>query len=136
MDKVEHLKMIQDIINRLAGNSFLAKSWCVTLVAAIMVLGTKEADKKLILVAFFPIAIFWLLDAYFLRQERLFRKLYDTVRIRGEEEIDFSMDTSVIHALENQRTTWINVAFSKTLIVFYAGMLIAVLFMVLLVYYH
>ena len=34
---------------------------------------------------------FWGLDGYFLRQERLFRKLYN--QIRSQEDADFSMDT-------------------------------------------
>lgn len=42
--------------------------------------------------AFFPILAFWILDGYFLRQERLFRRLYDEVR-RPPTKVDFSMDT-------------------------------------------
>jgi hypothetical protein len=79
-DRVEHLKLIQGVIARLAGNSFLLKGWTVTLSAALLALAAKDADRSFALVALYPAAAFWGLDAYFLRQERLFRALYDDVR--------------------------------------------------------
>jgi hypothetical protein len=128
MNKIEHLKMIQDVINRMAGNSFLTKGWCVTLVSAIIVLGAKELDKRFIIIAFLPVIMFWILDGYFLFQERLFRKLYEFVRSKGkDEEVDFSMDTSVINNEENQQISWTRAIFSKTLIIFYLTMLIAII---------
>jgi hypothetical protein len=87
MNKIEHLKMIQDVINRMAGNSFLTKGWCVTLVSAIIVLGAKEPDKRFVMVAFLPLIMFWILDGYFLFQERLFRRLYDFVRARKKTKM-------------------------------------------------
>ena len=42
---------------------------------------------------YFPVFMFWALDAYFLRQERLFRKLYEHVRGAKGEQADFSMNT-------------------------------------------
>ena len=127
MNKLEHLKMIQDIVSRMAGNSFLTKGWCVTLVAAIIVLGAKEPDKRFILVAFLPIVMFWTLDGYFLLQERLYRKLYDVVRTREGEESDFSMDTSLVNAEENDPVSWTDAVFSKTLTMFYLTMLVAII---------
>ena len=38
--------------------------------------------------------MFWALDAYFLRQERLFRKLYDRIRTLDSSKVDFSMRTT------------------------------------------
>ncbi len=90
--KLKHLELIQNIINRMASNSFLIKGWCVTLVSAVFVLAAKDANTTFIAVAFFPVLIFWILNAYFLRQERLFRKLYDKVRVTDEDAIDFSMN--------------------------------------------
>ena len=34
-NKIKHLELIQGIINRMAGNSFMLKGWAVTLVAGI-----------------------------------------------------------------------------------------------------
>ena len=94
-NKRKHLEMIQDVITRMAKNSFLLKGWSVTLTAAIFALaGNKDSPVVLPLIALLPIIMFWYLDGYFLHQERLFRKLYDHVRELPESEVDFSMDTS------------------------------------------
>lgn len=89
--KINHLEMIQGIINRMASNSFALKGWAVTLIAGIFALAGKDADKMYFLVAYIPIIIFWGLDSYYLLQERLYRALYDKVRLLPEEKIDFSM---------------------------------------------
>ena len=44
-NKLRHLEMIQNIISRMANNSFLLKGWTVTLVAGIFTISSKEADK-------------------------------------------------------------------------------------------
>src|SRR5947208_1973405 len=94
-NKIKHLEMIQAVINRMANNSFLLKGWCVTLVAALVALAQKDTRVAFILIAYVPVLVFWILDAYYLWQERLFRKLYDHVRgINDESQIDFSMNTS------------------------------------------
>ncbi len=90
--KLEHLKMLQTVIARMAGNSFSVKTWCVTLVSALLGLAAKDSPK-MIFVAFLPVLMFWWLDAYFLHQERLFRELFDQVRNNGKEDSDFSMKT-------------------------------------------
>lgn len=89
--KIKHLEMIQDIIKRMASNSFMLKGWAVTLVAGIFALSAKDADKLHFLIAYIPILVFWGLDSYYLLQERLYRALYDKVRTLDENDIDFSM---------------------------------------------
>ena len=91
--KLKHLEMLQGVINRMAGNSFLLKGWCVTLVSALLALAASGSDKRFTLLPYYPVLMFWILDGYFLRQERLFRKLYERVRLTDESLIDFSMDT-------------------------------------------
>ena len=89
---VKHLEMIQGVINRMAHNSFLAKGWSMTLLAAgVIFISRTEIPPDWILLAFVvPVFGFWLLDAYFLWHERMFRKLYDEIRQR--ETTSFSMD--------------------------------------------
>ena len=122
--------MIQGVINRMAGNSFLLKGWGVTLVSALFALAAKDSNTKFIFVAYYPVLMFWILDAYFLRQERLFRKKYDEVRHSADSSIDFSMNTSTV---TNQVASWLRVAFSKTLFLFYGTMFIAILLVMLIV---
>jgi uncharacterized membrane protein len=115
--QVAHLQMIQAVITRMAGNSFLIKGWSVTLVAALFALSAASTNECFVLLAYFPAFMFWSLDAYFLRQERLFRELYNHV-LRGLEGApeDFSMDT---RAFEKEvDTTWC-VAWSQTLRLFH-----------------
>ena len=75
-NKINHLNMIQDVINRMASNSFALKGWSVTLIAGIFVLSSKDNDKLYFLVSYIPVIVFWGLDSYYLLQERLYRALY------------------------------------------------------------
>lgn len=121
--KIKHLELIQGIINRMASNSFFLKGWAVTLVSALMVLSAKDSNDRFILLAFVPIAMFWVLDGYFLRQERMFRALYNAVRAKGSSEIDFSMDT---RPYSDTSDTWAGVMWSITLRIFYGCLVLAV----------
>jgi hypothetical protein len=124
--KLKHLEMLQAVIARLAGNSFLLKGWSVTLVSALLALAAKDADRRFVLVAFIPSIMFWILDAYFLRQERLFRGLYGLVCAKEPAEIDFSMDTGKAEVLGAVKP-WRRVMFSQTLLVFHGTILLAIL---------
>jgi hypothetical protein len=120
--KIKHLEMLQGVISRMAGNSFLIKGWSITIVSAFVALTVSNGNKILIAAALFPTIMFWFLDAYFLRQERLFRKLYDYARTLDESKIDFSMNTSQFN---NVVSPWLGVTVSRTLLIFYGTMLIA-----------
>jgi hypothetical protein len=122
---VKYLELIQGVVNRLAGNSFLVKGWSVTLVSALFALAANGANKRFVVLSYFPALMFWILDAYFLYQERLFRRLYDTVR--SSNVADFSMDTSVV---KPGAKTWVQTAFSATLLVFH-GTLVGVIVIVM-----
>ncbi len=97
-NQVKHLEMIQDIINRMARNSFMYKGWALTIFAALIIFFTKDCIFSISglierVIAMVPIFGFWILDAYYLRQERLFRALYDSVRL-GKNPDRFSMKTA------------------------------------------
>ena len=112
-NKLKHLEFIQGIINRMAHNSFIIKGWLLTIVTALIAISMERGIYDLISVIYIPIIIFWFLDAYFLRQERLFRHLYDKVRMQTEKEIDFSMKTN------SKEECYLAVLFSITLRWFY-----------------
>lgn len=117
--KIKHLELIQAVINRLANNSFLVKGWCVTLVAAILGLLSKDSNKRLIITVYFPIVMFWILDSYFLYQEKLFRNLYNQIRNRDNDQIDFSMNA---HEINENKISWIDSFLSSTMLLFYGVM--------------
>ena len=120
-NKLKHLDYIQQDIARMASNSFLLKAWTVTLISALFALAAKDADKNYVLVAFFPTGIFWFLDGYYLSQERLFRKLYDNVRLLDPIAVDFSMSTANV---KDDKVTIVNAMFSLTLASFYVSLII------------
>lgn len=91
-----HLEMIQGIVNRLSQNSFLLKGWSVVLVSSLFALAAFNSNPLFVYLTYLPVVAFWGLDAFFLRQERLFRKLYDRVRQLEACKIDFSMNTDVV----------------------------------------
>lgn len=117
-NKQKHLEMIQNVITRMANNSFMLKGWAVTLVAGIFALASNDANKIFFLIAYVPIITFWGLDAYYLRQERLYRKLYDDVRKKKEEDIDFSMNAALSKFMTD-KTTYSNTLLSVTELWFY-----------------
>ena len=69
-----HLTILQGIILRMAENSRSCKVWCVTLVAATMVLVARTGEPNHALIALIPTLLFLVLDAYYLAQERAFRR--------------------------------------------------------------
>lgn len=125
--KLKHLEFIQQAINRMASNLFLLKGWTVTLIAAMFALAAKESKDFYFLLAYFPTFMFWLLDGYFLSQERRFRSLYDHVAKLEEDAIDFSMDTQPFKETPS-RNKWSRALFSPTLLIYYGILLSAMTF--------
>lgn len=93
-NKHKHLDYIQSAITRMASNSFYLKGWTVTLIVALVALSSKDHIQAICFFSSIFTIVFWYLDAYYLKQERLFRRLYHEVSQKDEENIDFSMDTS------------------------------------------
>lgn len=93
-NRIKHMEMIQAVIARAAGNSFLIKGWALTLTGAFLGFGVNKSSPGLAAAAFLPILVFWLLDTYYLRMERLFRELYTCVRIYTDVEPFFMAATS------------------------------------------
>ena len=73
----KHLEITQGVISRMAESSRSCKVWCVTLVAATLVLVARTGKADHALIALTPTALFYVLDAYYLMLERRFRKSYN-----------------------------------------------------------
>jgi hypothetical protein len=126
---LKEIDIIQDIIKRMAFNSFVIKGWAITLVVVTLLL--KGTEKYQVWIAFIPLLVFWFLDAYFLWQERMYRKLYDWVinnRLKTEEHL-FDMKT---RRFENEVQSIPRIMFSTTLGWFYGPMAILVTFYALM----
>ena len=71
-----HLTILQGIIQRMADNSRACKTWCLTLVSAVLILVARQGASDLLLLAGVPLLLFLLLDTYYLALERRFRRSY------------------------------------------------------------
>jgi len=132
-DAAKHLEIIQSVITRMATNSFLLKGWRVTLTAALFALAAKDSNLKFVLVALLPVLSFWGLDAYYLRQERLFRKLYDELRLASREEAKkvepFTMSTT---RYVPDVQTWFRTLWSSTVITLHGIVLGAIVLVIVI----
>lgn len=121
---LKEIDIIQDIIKRMAFNSFMIKGWAITLVVVTLLL--KGTEKHQVWIAFIPLVVFWFLDAYFLRQEKMYRKLYKWVinnRLKTEEYL-FDMNA---RRFEKEVQSIPRIMFSITLGWFYGPMAILVI---------
>jgi len=119
--KIKHLEFIQNVISRQAKNSFLLKGWVITILAALFTFPPKDGAFKQIFTVYVLVFIFWMLDSYYLWQERLFRALYKHVRKLKEDKIDFDMDTK---SFSKEECSWWDIVTSRTLLIFYLSLMI------------
>lgn len=82
-----YLSILQAIINRMAGNSASCKTWCITIVSAIVVVLADKGRPEFVRIAWVPVLLFLLLDAYYLSLEKHFRDSYNRFigRLHGGE---------------------------------------------------
>ena len=90
---LEHLKLIQSVIARMANNSAQMKTWAVSLVTAVIALsGLSNAPHFLVLLAgLIPVIAFWWMDAKYLHIERCYIKLYYAV-LENKDVKEFDLD--------------------------------------------
>src|SRR5262245_14436128 len=74
-----HITLLQGIINRLATASASCKTWCITLVAALVSLAGSTRVPVIVTVALVPVVVFAFLDTMYLAQERAYRDLYKRI---------------------------------------------------------
>lgn len=134
-NKPKHLEFIQRSIDRLENNSILLKGWTIILVATMLGLSLSNSGADgsgiPVYVICLPVLGFWLLDAHFQSQERQFRALHEYVRSVPEDDITYSMDTSV--QKKDPRNGLLQSMFISSLILFYLPMEAIILFIGVLV---
>lgn len=121
-DLHKHLEFIQNVIARLANNSFLMKGWAITVSGAFYGFGVQQESWELAAIGLVPAFAFWRLDAYFLRAETMFRCLFNSVRLHPETHQPFDMDH---RAFESKVNSTMRVMLSETLRYFH-GVLVVV----------
>jgi hypothetical protein len=108
--RVKHLEMLQAVISRIAGQGATLKNYCITLLAL------------------FPVTIFALLDAQYLRMERRFRVLFDRVRLENWGTVP----SFEISSKSAPNVSYWDALRSWSIFIFYAPLALAVVIVVLI----
>lgn len=119
-EKIAHLTFVQGVINRMAANSFLVKGWTIALVAALLAIAADKMTLSYVAIILVPVLLFWWLDAFYLQQETLYRKLYEVVALKENKDIDFSMRTE---GFKSQIKSFKDIVLSKSVFPFYVVIL-------------
>lgn len=76
----KEIDLIQSCIKRMSQNSFMVKGWLISLIAVVLTLLPEKFDLKILCsVGCIVVICFWMLDAFFLKTEKLYRMKYDWV---------------------------------------------------------
>ena len=129
MEKDELFKeidLIQGCINRMAQNSFMLKGWALTIFAGVTAFtkGENFSDPiTLVFTTIIPFVCFWILDTFFLRTEKKYRKMYEdmlTKRKINNTEGQYELNPKTIKV-----DCFLKVMFSITVVFFYGIPLLA-----------
>ncbi len=122
-----HLTIEQSVIQRMAGNSASCKAWCVTLVSAILVVIADKNKPSLAYLAVLPTLVFFVLDAYYLGLERMFRNSYRDFLKKLHEKSVMPDDLFVIKPIGDQFKILLESMLSFSILPFYGGLLFTIL---------
>jgi len=86
-------------------------------VTAMFALSAIESNNLPFFVAYVPIVLFWFLDSYYLQLERKYRVLYNKVRAKAPNEIDFNL--GVGESKREDKTRFFQSLMSRTEFGFY-----------------
>jgi UDP-N-acetylmuramyl pentapeptide phosphotransferase/UDP-N-acetylglucosamine-1-phosphate transferase len=131
-EKQQHLEFVQNSIARMNENSFKIKSLTVLLATAVLTIyATNKSSKVLLLVLISSTILLWILDAYYLQQERKFRGIYDD--IAGLKNINYvkmyEMPIQKYTSKKDKKFCLFHIAFSKTIMWFYFALIIICIFL-------
>lgn len=131
--QVKHREMIQAVVTRLAGNSFLVKGWALTVTGAFLGFAVNKSDSGLAATALIPITFFGALDMYYLRTERLFRALYERVRTDFKDPFFMAAtDKEFLKETPSDSESWWRAFRGRTVLGFYGPLILAILVVVMI----
>ncbi|MDU6983668.1 MAG: hypothetical protein E6371_04570 [Terrisporobacter othiniensis] len=129
-----HLSILQEIIKRMADNSFKIKGWSITLVSALLglLISNTNVTSNDLFILLIPIIGFGFIDAYYLRLERVFRNRYESDvkkiregRIEEVQLLSFSSDNT-----KSEKTKYIEALLSKSILLLYIPLILSVIFII------
>lgn len=125
--RVKHLEMMQGLVTRMAGYGASFKSYCITVVTAVLGFAFTLHRPAVAALALLPLITFALVDAQYLRVERRFRGLFDVVRRESWDAMptfEINLDHAPAASYWSAFRSWSIVSFYAPLAV---GVLIAVI---------
>jgi hypothetical protein len=128
---VEEIKVIQDVIKRMASNSFSVKTWTITLIVATLLF---KGSNNHIFIAFIPLIAFWFLDSYYLKQERLFREVHNWItryRLENDDKL-FNLNSTPFN---DKVQSVFRIMFSVSTLPFYGSIFIMLIGYISIVYW-
>lgn len=127
----KEIDLIQACINRMAQNSLSCKSWCLTLIAGAFALVPENINKWYICVVMLCVDLcFWVLDSFYLLQERLYRDKYEWViqkRLEGNRDFLYDLNPNNENMyLEDKKRNLMKVMISKSILPIYGGIAVLI----------
>lgn len=121
--KRAHLDAVRRLVVRTSFASVILRAWSVLVVGALSAVAADPAHARFAWLAVFVAIAFWMVDAHFLRRARLFRRAHDRIERLPDDEIDFSLDTSLV---DGEKEAFRSVVFSTAITAFYVALLAAI----------
>lgn len=116
------LGYVQEIIKRMAGNSLFIKGWSMSLTGVMLAISKKDVSNDYITQLWLAILLFNLLfsilDAYYLKQERLFRNEYNR-KVEGISDPELKENLKIISTTK-AKASMCSTYFSISVIPFYS----------------
>ena len=126
----KEIDLIQSCISKMANNSFLIKGWLITLISIVVALSYDKINFSIIAgILIIIVLCFWYLDAFFLRAERLYIKLYEWVvmeRPKGNREKLYDLNLNRFNDCVDSIG---KIMISETLRVFYCIPVLLIIFL-------
>ncbi|CAN5176596.1 hypothetical protein BH18ACT9_BH18ACT9_05400 [soil metagenome] len=93
-DRRKHLEFVQAVVTRMSASSATAKGWLLPVVTATYGFAIAKHSAGVAILGIVAALLFALMDANYLRQEKAYRRLYDTIT-HGHRWVPlFSLDPS------------------------------------------
>ena len=120
----KEIDLFQYCIDRMAKNSFMIKGWFVSIYAVILALLPEKVDVMLLCVVLIVVNIlFWYLDGVYLRDEKIYRRIYQWVveaRKQNDRELMYQLELNLYKNKIGTMDSVGKIMLSKSLFIFYA----------------
>lgn len=120
----KEIDLLQSCIDRMAKNSFMIKGWFVSIYAVILALLPEKVDVMLLCVVLIVVnMLFWYLDGVYLRDEKIYRRIYQWVveaRKQNDRELMYQLELNLYKNKIGTMDSVAKIMLSKSLFIFYA----------------